>query len=61
MCRELIVFNDRNCPNCGGTILGDGYTVPAHCERVFLVNQTDGVTGITHSVTDFVYCTEAHS
>jgi uncharacterized protein (DUF983 family) len=20
------------CPNCGGTILGDGYTVVQHCE-----------------------------
>lgn len=22
------------CPNCGGTILGDGYTTPLHCENV---------------------------
>ena len=23
-----------NCPNCGGDILGDGYTLPRHCEFV---------------------------
>lgn len=21
-----------NCPKCGGTIIGDGYTSPMHCE-----------------------------
>ncbi len=24
----------NNCPNCGGTILGDGYTTALHCEFV---------------------------
>ena len=23
-----------SCPNCGGIIVGDGYTVVLHCERV---------------------------
>jgi len=22
------------CPNCGGSMQGDGYTTPIHCERV---------------------------
>jgi len=22
------------CPNCGGTIVGDGYTLPRHCENI---------------------------
>ena len=22
------------CPNCGGSMLGDGYTTPIHCEHV---------------------------
>lgn len=25
-----------SCRRCGGTIIGDGYTVPRHCERVDL-------------------------
>ena len=58
--KDLIVFNDRCCPNCGGYLYGDGYTTPVHCERVFLVNQTDEVTGRTHEISDTIYCTEAH-
>ena len=23
-----------NCPICGGTMIGDGYTTPIHCENV---------------------------
>ena len=23
-----------NCPICGGTMIGDGYTTPIHCEYV---------------------------
>ena len=23
-----------NCPVCGGTMIGDGYTTPIHCENV---------------------------
>lgn len=26
---------DLACPICGGTILGDGWTTPMHCENVF--------------------------
>ena len=25
-----------NCPICGGTMIGDGYTTPIHCENVEL-------------------------
>ena len=25
-----------SCPICGGTIVGDGYTLPFHCENVDL-------------------------
>ena len=25
-----------NCPICGGTMIGDGYTTPIHCENVDL-------------------------
>lgn len=25
-----------NCPVCGGTMIGDGYTTPIHCENVDL-------------------------
>lgn len=25
-----------NCPVCGGTMIGDGYTIPIHCENVDL-------------------------
>jgi hypothetical protein len=24
----------RDCPKCGGTLYGDGYTTPIHCEFV---------------------------
>lgn len=23
-----------NCPICGGSMIGDGYTLPIHCENV---------------------------
>lgn len=23
-----------NCPNCGGEMIGDGYTIVRHCENV---------------------------
>lgn len=59
--KDLIVINDRCCPNCGGDLHGDGYITPVHCERISLVNQTDEVTGRTHSVSDTIHCTEAHS
>lgn len=58
--RELIVINDRCCPNCGGTLYGDGYITPVHCERIHLVNQTDEVTGRVYSITETAFCTEAH-
>jgi len=24
----------HTCPHCGGSLMGDGYTTPIHCERV---------------------------
>ena len=27
------------CPNCGGAILGDGFTLPYHCERVTVTHR----------------------
>ena len=26
----------NGCPNCGGRMIGDGYTMPIHCENVEL-------------------------
>jgi hypothetical protein len=26
--------DSMRCPNCGGTIIGDGYTIIRHCENI---------------------------
>lgn len=37
------------CPNCGGALVGDGYTVTVHCERVTLTSSEPDASP--------VYCT----
>jgi uncharacterized protein (DUF983 family) len=34
----MTYIHDRSevCPNCGGTLIGDGYTMVVHCENVDL-------------------------
>ena len=31
--KPLSSFPSGTCPNCGGPLLGDGYTVALHCEN----------------------------
>jgi hypothetical protein len=31
---QVMLQNNNTCPNCGGTIEGDGYTTALHCEFV---------------------------
>ena len=45
-------FNDR-CPNCGGAILGDGCTIPRHCEQVDITQL------FIEPDVDVVYCAES--
>ena len=33
------------CPVCGGTIIGDGYTSPAHCENSELPDYVEADSG----------------
>ncbi len=39
---DITIVNDSNfvCPNCGGTLLGDGRTTIIHCENVDIANLT---------------------
>lgn len=42
-----------SCPNCGGNLVGDGYTVVQHCENV-------DITGMgIEADADTIYCKEA--
>jgi|LSQX01.2.fsa_nt_gb uncharacterized protein (DUF983 family) len=35
--KEMIaIIKEGGCPNCGGTLLGDGFTVVLHCENAEL-------------------------
>ena len=27
-------MSNYTCPHCGGSLSGDGYTTPVHCERI---------------------------
>jgi len=27
-------MSQSTCPHCGGSLMGDGYTTPVHCERI---------------------------
>jgi hypothetical protein len=49
--RESVAVSDR-CPNCGGSLIGDGYTAVIHCE-----NATD-VDAIAEAEADAgpIYC-----
>ena len=41
-----------NCPNCGGNIVGDGFTTPRHCEN------SDIIELCLEPDADVHYCTE---
>lgn len=56
----IILITDHHCPNCGGDMHGDGYITPVHCERVHMVHQIDQKTDVVYSISDIVYCTDAH-
>lgn len=43
------------CPDCGGTIVGDGYTTVLHCENVDIEIWRD-----FEPDTDPVYCSEIY-
>lgn len=38
---DLSIYANGTCSNCGGEILGDGYTVVLHCENAEIPDCTE--------------------